>query len=105
VYVTFISDDWKYEEVLLRLIHMKGTHSGERVGDGLFGLFDSIGRIGRIGPGTADNASNNKRAAFRLAELMKLEGSPCASGNEILGCVCHIANLAALKYLQNEGKS
>ena len=105
VYVTFINDDWKYEEMLLRLIHMKGVHSGERVGDGLYGLFDTIGRIGRIGPGTADNASNNKRAALRLAELMKLEGSPGAAGYEILGCVCHIANLAALKYLENEGRS
>jgi hypothetical protein len=107
VYVSFINDQWEYEEVLLRLLHMKGSHTGERIGDGIFDLFRNVVKCGsRLGPGAADNAGNNHTASMRLADLQFTEYGEDSSayGPDMVGCICHIANLAALAYLSGECK-
>ncbi|KAJ9112258.1 hypothetical protein QFC22_006342 [Naganishia vaughanmartiniae] len=103
IYASFINKDYEYKEYLVRLLHMQGTHSGERIGDGLFNLFSKhLNIAGNLGPGTADNASNNITAAERLAVLLKSEYSYEFPSENLMGCVCHIANLAALAYLEGE---
>jgi hypothetical protein len=105
-YATYIDEHWQYKEVLVRLLSMAGTHSGERMGTGLFDLFHrGLGIAAKLGPGTADNASNNVTTADRLGELLRSELDIHLSAKDMIGCVCHIANLAALKYLEGEGKS
>ena len=106
IYATYVDDSFEYKEVLIRLLHMKGKHSGIRMGNGLFDLFhNTCGIAARIGPGTGDNASNNRTAADRLAQLLSTELLEEHSGAHLVGCVCHIANIAALKYLSGACES
>lgn len=106
IYGSFIDDKFQYREVLMRLLHMRGKHTGARMGDGLFALFNNDMKISHnIGPGTGDNASNNKSAADRLSTLLLSDLAIDQSGSDIVGCVCHIANLAALDYIAGEGQS
>ncbi|KAJ9111765.1 hypothetical protein QFC22_006424 [Naganishia vaughanmartiniae] len=103
IYASLINEDYEYKEYLVRLLHIQGTHSGERIGDGLFNLFSKHLNLARsLGPGTADNASNNVTAAERIAVLMKSEYSYEYPAENLMGCVCHIANPAALAYLEGE---
>ncbi|KAJ9112260.1 hypothetical protein QFC22_006344 [Naganishia vaughanmartiniae] len=103
IYATYITNNFEYKEVLLRLLHMKGTHTGERMGDGMFDLFHNVFNVSNhLGPGTGDNASNNSTAADRLARLLQAESPTEQDGEDFVGCMCHIANIAALKYLSNE---
>jgi hypothetical protein len=103
IFASYIDDDYQYKEVLMSLIHMRGRHTGDRLGHGLFKLLhDHFGIIKNVGPGTGDNASNNKAAATRLSLLMRTELDIEARGYEMVGCVCHIANIAALKYIEGE---
>jgi hypothetical protein len=105
IYVTYIDpDDFEYKEVLLRLLRMRGRHTGERMARGLFSLFHDVIGTGTIGPGTADNASNNRAAADRVADMFRPEVVFPLEGADMVGCMCHIANIAALKYLGSEGK-
>lgn len=82
-------------------MHLKGRHTGPRLGEGLFDLFNELGIANNVGPGTVDNAGNNITAADRLnarlcGELMlESPGGP-------MRCLCHIANLAANDYLEAE---
>lgn len=109
IYATYVDDHFEYKEVLIRLIHMKGAHSGERIAQGLFDLFHNVlGVSKRLGPGTGDNASNNRTAAFHLAQLINAEVEDIdidMRGQDFVGCLCHIANIAALKYIAGEGRS
>ncbi|KAJ9095036.1 hypothetical protein QFC21_005829 [Naganishia friedmannii] len=90
-----------YDIVLLRLLHSRGKHTGVRMGNGMFELFhNTCGIATRLGPGTADNASNNRTAADRLAQLLSTELLEVHVGADLIGCLCHIANIAALKYLE-----
>ncbi|KAJ9116312.1 hypothetical protein QFC22_004752 [Naganishia vaughanmartiniae] len=57
--------------ILAESIRSSGSHSGKRMGDGMFDLFHKeAGISGQLGPGTADNASNNRTAAARLEDLL-----------------------------------
>lgn len=105
IYATYVDETFQFKEVLVRLIQMTGKHTGEKMGDGLFDLFHSVLKVGNnLGPGTGDNASNNRVAAHRLADLMEAELNIESDGDAMVGCLCHIANLAALTYLEGEGK-
>jgi hypothetical protein len=105
IYATYVDENFEYQEVLLRLLHMQGRHTGERIGDGLFQLFhEELGISHNIGPGTGDNAGNNGTAAERLSQLLFTELGIDQPGSECVGCVCHTANLAALKYILGEGE-
>jgi hypothetical protein len=100
IYASYVDDNFEYKEILIRLLHMKGKHSGIRMGNGLFELFhNTSGIAARLGPGTGDNASNNRTAADRLAQLLSTELLEEHNGAHLVGCVCHIANIAALRYL------
>ena len=106
IFATYIDSNFEYKEVLIRLIKMEGQHSGKRMGDGLFYLFHNVlGIAENLGPGTGDNASNNRSAAARLENRLRTELGVETLGEEMVGCMCHIANLAALQYIKEEGKS
>ncbi|KAJ9120568.1 hypothetical protein QFC24_005253 [Naganishia onofrii] len=103
IYASFINKDYEYKEYLVRLLHIRGTHSGERIGDGIFNLFSKhLNIAASLGPGTADNASNNITAAERMSVLMRSEYDFDYPAESLMGCVCHIAILAALAYLEGE---
>ncbi|KAJ9094029.1 hypothetical protein QFC21_006129 [Naganishia friedmannii] len=105
IYVSFVNDQMEYKEVLLRLLHMHGSHSGERMGDGMFDLFHKVAGIsGQLGPGTADNAFNNLTAAERLATIIRGQLHLDYNAKDFVGCVAHIANLIAQAYLGREGQ-
>jgi hypothetical protein len=103
VIACFVDKRFVYHEVLLRLVPLVGGHGGRRIGESLFPLLDEVGIAKDIGPGTADNASANGRTAERMAELTfeKYQGE--MDPKNLMGCVCHIANLAAHDYLNAEG--
>jgi hypothetical protein len=103
VYATWIDEDFKPQTRMLRFMHLKGSHSGIRIGNALFIIFSTLGIANRIGPGTGDNASDNKSAAMHLASRLRDEEHYCVNGCHIVGCMCHIINLAAQDYLANEG--
>lgn len=107
IYATYIDDNFEYKEILLRLLHTKGQHTGLRMGNGLFDVLHSTFRIAtNLGPGTADNASNNLSAANRLATLLRTELlQDHHYGQDLIGCVCHIANIAAIRYLKTACES
>jgi hypothetical protein len=106
IFVSFVDEGFEYREQLLRLIPMKGAHTGQRMGDALFNLFsDVIGISTKLGPGTGDNASNNRAGAERISELLQSHHDISQPGSEMVGCMCHIANLAALAYIEGEGTS
>lgn len=109
IYVSYINPNtFEYQECLLRLLHMRGRHTGERMGRGVYDLFNDVVGVTTLGPGTADNASNNRAAADRVAELFRLEEGLeqgfRLEGSDLVGCMCHIANIAALQYINAEGK-
>lgn len=105
IYASFINSKWEYQEVLVRLLHLQGTHSGERMGDGLFHLFSKVIPVhGSLGPGTADNASNNLTACERISVLMRSEYDVEYPPEDLMGCMCHVANLAAVAYSDGECK-
>lgn len=104
IYVSFIDCQYQYQEILLRLCHLQGIHSGVRIGDGLFELFSQVGITNRLGPGTGDNASNNLAAARQLSQRLEYEANYLIESDELVGCICHIANLAAHAFLKAEGK-
>lgn len=105
IFASWIDDSFEYREVLLRLIHMRGAHTGHRIGDSLFKLFnEDIKIVTRLGPGTGDNASNNKAGADRMSDLLWTEHDIDQPGMEMVVCLCHIANLAALKYIEGESR-
>lgn len=69
---------------------MTGSHTGERIADGLFELFPNVlGIMDHLGPGTGDNASNNIKAAKRLATLIRTELKLDNHGRDFVGCLCH----------------
>lgn len=91
---------FNYKEVLIRLWHMRRSHCGERMAKGLFNVSHNVlGLSGRLGPGTGDNISNNRTAAFCLERLVRAE-----LDIDLIGCICHIANIVTLKYIAGEGK-
>lgn len=100
----FVDKKFVYQEVLLRLVPLVGGHGGRRIADSLFPLMQQIGIAERLGPGTADNASANARTAERMAELLFEEHQVDMDAKNLMGCVCHIANLAAQAYLDVESE-
>lgn len=105
VIVTWIDQDWQRQEMLLRFGRLECGHRGEQVGNALFRLFKDIGIASKVGPGTGDNASNNKSAAAQLAGRLTYEENNVIRGSDIVGCLCHVANLAANDFLKVESTS
>lgn len=58
-----------------------------------------------IGPGYGNNALNNKSTAEHLSDLLLSDLAINQPGSEMVGCICHIANLAAMQYILGECKS
>lgn len=103
IYVYWIDDTFQYREVLLRLIHLN-KHDGVSIGTALFQLFEQIGITKNIGPGTADNASVNGATAKALNNLVFDKHLYDLPARNLVGCMCHIASLAASAFLKEEGK-
>lgn len=101
IYASYIDEHFVDRRVLLRLMHLKGRHTGTRLGEGLFDLFDELGIANNVGPGTVDNAGNKITAADRLNERLCGELMLDSPGGP-MRCLCHIANLAANDYLKAE---
>lgn len=55
-----------------------------------------------VGPGTADNASNNRTATRQLAERLTYEAENEIDGEDVIGCLYHVVNLAANDSLKPE---
>lgn len=105
LYASWIDEEFKLQEVLLRFMHLRGRHTGVRIGNAIFSIFSAMGIADRIGPGTGDNAANNKSAARHLAARLEDEETYSINGEHIVGCACHTLNLAAFDFLNNEGES
>jgi hypothetical protein len=73
IYASYIDDDFSFQEVLNRLVHLKGQHTGVRLGEARFELFQEIGIANTVGPGTSDNAGNNVTTAERLGERLSYD--------------------------------
>jgi hypothetical protein len=100
----YVDSNFCHREVLVRFLHMSGAHTGERIGNGIYETFDHIGIANRVGPGTGDNASNNYSAAAFLTQRLRDEAHNCIHAAEFVGCMCHIANLAARDFLDSESE-
>ena len=104
IYASWMNANFELQEILLRFMHLKGKHSAVRLANGLLSVFSTIGVANRLGPGTGDNASTNKAAAIHLAGRLEAEELYSMDGSHIIGCMCHILNLAAQDFLKNEGE-
>lgn len=89
----------------MRIACFSGSHSGIRISEALYGLFDGIGIAQRIEPGTVDNASSNKVAADELARIVARVTGNSLDDSESVGCACHVANLAARAFLEFNGEA
>ncbi|KAJ9093309.1 hypothetical protein QFC20_007161 [Naganishia adeliensis] len=79
IYASYIHDHFVYREVLLRLMHLRGR-------------------------GITDNAGNNLTTAEPLGERMISELLRDMPPTNLMRCICHITNLAAIDYLKAEAK-
>lgn len=104
VCASFVDDKFKYRESLISLIHLDGRHDAAAFASKLFALFESLDITKRIGPGTADNASVNAATADLLNEKIFGQHLIDLPAKNLVGCVCHIANLAAKRFLKDEGQ-
>jgi hypothetical protein len=104
IYAYYIDSKFALQQVLLRFMRINGKHTGKRIGTALYQLFNEIGIASAIGPGTGDNASNNKAAARFLADLLRSGLGLGIFGADMIGCICHIINLAAKDFLALESE-
>jgi hypothetical protein len=104
IIVSYVDNAYQYRQHLLRFMHLKGVHSGVRIGNGLFELFRTAGIATRVGPGTGDNASNNRTTAQQLSDRLMDEVNHDINPDHFVGCMCHIVNLAAQAFLKAEGE-
>lgn len=104
VCASFVDENFQYREMLVCLIHLNGKHDADAFATKLFTLFESLEITKRIGPGTADNASVNPATADVLNEKIFGQHLLDFPAKNLVGCVCHIANLAAKSFLKYEGE-
>ncbi|KAJ9107754.1 hypothetical protein QFC20_003699 [Naganishia adeliensis] len=78
--------------------------SSEHFGAALFQLFEDMGLMTKMGPGTADNASVNGAIAKALNNLIFDKHLRDLPARNLLGCMCHVANIAATQFLKEEAK-
>lgn len=105
IYAYYIDSKFRRQSVLLQFMELRGKHEGRRIGQALFKLFDEMDIAGNLGPGTGDNASNNKSAANFLGDLLRANKDVDVHGKNMVGCICHIVNLAAKDFSNSESKS
>lgn len=104
IYAYWLDEDFKLQSLLLRFMHLCGSQAGASLGDALLSVFSTMGVADRLRPGTGDNASNNRSGAIHLASRLEEEEGYHVDGCHIVGCMCHIVNLAAQDFLQKEGE-
>lgn len=69
---------------------MRSNHTGLRFSGGLIQTLRAQLKIGgKIGPGTADNAFNNKTVAAQMSDLLLSELGVNQSGSKMVRCSCH----------------
>ncbi|KAJ9114090.1 hypothetical protein QFC22_005912 [Naganishia vaughanmartiniae] len=65
-------------------------------------MFETLGITKRLGPGTADNASVNPATPEVLNEKIFGQHLIDFPAQNLVECICHIANLAAKSFLKYE---
>ncbi|KAJ9094622.1 hypothetical protein QFC20_006862 [Naganishia adeliensis] len=103
IYASWIDEDFQYREVLLRLIHLNNHDAASR-GAALFQLFEDMGLTTKMGSGTADNASVSGAIAKALNNLIFDKHLRDLPARNLLGCMCHVANIAPTEFLKEEGE-
>lgn len=104
VCASFVDENFQYREMLIALIHLEGKHDADAFANKLFTMFETLGITKRLGPGTADNASVNPATAEVLNEKIFGQHLIDFPAKNLVGCVCHIANLAAKSFLAHESE-
>jgi hypothetical protein len=88
IYARFIDEDYKLCTRLFALKHLKGMHTGNRLGDVLFKVLITYNLTDKIGWFVADNATSNDTTLRKLSHL-----TPLDLPEQRLRCLGHVLNL------------
>jgi hypothetical protein len=91
----YVSEDWKYREVLLGFERISGPHTGQnlaRIVEGIVMQFDLTDRLLTI---TCDNASNNSTLCHSLEEALRSQDIEWSAKAMKVSCLAHVLNLSA----------
>lgn len=103
IFAYYVDEDYKYQKALMQVMAVNNKHEGKRIGQALYKLFEEICISAGVGPGTGDNVRDNKAAAIHLSSLLRANHDSNIWSRDMVGCLCHIVNLAAKDFLKMEG--
>ncbi len=91
----YVSEDWKYREVLLGFEPVSGSHTGQnlaRIVEGVVMQFNLTDRLLAI---TCDNASNNSTMCRALEDALRSQDVDWSADAMKVSCLAHVLNLSA----------
>ena len=97
----FVSDDWRYCEVLLAFKPLRGKHSGSRLAEYVMETLAFYNLTKRLLTITADNAKNNSTLRKQLRRLLQLEKENVEWDHRqgTIRCMSHTIQLSVVKFL------
>jgi hypothetical protein len=101
----FISDDWRYCEVLLAFKPLRGKHSGSRLAEYVMETLSFYGLTRRLLTITADNAKNSNTLRKHLQKLLRKENVGLSTRHNwdyrqgTIRCMSHTIQLSVQKFL------
>jgi hypothetical protein len=95
----FISDDWRYCEVLLAFKPLHGKHSAFRLAEYVMETLAFYNITKRLLTITADNVKNNNTLRKQLHKLLRKENIEWDYRPSTIRCMSHTIQLSVLKFL------
>jgi hypothetical protein len=95
----FVSDDWRYCEVLLAFKPLRGKHSGSRLAEYVMETLAFYNLTKRLLTITADNAKNNSTLRKQLRRLLQKENIEWDHRQGTIRCMSHTIQLSVVKFL------
>lgn len=95
----FISNDWRYCEVLLAFKPLRGKHSGSRLAEYVMETLSFYDLTGRLLTITADNAKNNSTLRRHLHRLLRKENVEWDYRQGTIRCISHTIQLSVQRFL------
>ncbi|CAG7718446.1 unnamed protein product [Allacma fusca] len=102
ILASFTSKDWTYEQVVLDMDIIQGSHSGKNPATSILGVLDEFKITSKILGVTCDNASNMNTMATELEEKLSLRRVRCLAHIVNLSCQAALAIIKAAipKYVE-----
>jgi hypothetical protein len=100
VTVHWIDKEWCLQDMLLDLVPLEGSHTGESLCAAFVDVCLDFGILTKLLAVTTDNASNNITFVAELESVCQERGIPFTEADNHVRCMAHVIHLAVQEFLK-----